>query len=197
LYEIFPKFQVTGTGGGWLPPAARWPEVTTDIGVGQIRAIELVADNPGDWAILCHKSHHTMNAMGHQVPTLLGVQQGDLVDRINKLVPDYMAMGETGMAEMSEMAAMMPMPLPENTLPMMTGKGQFGDVNMGGMFSVLKVREGLAKNDFKDPGPYQFPKGTMAYEFIGKVSEAPRQNLENNKSAVEVQVRKPAGHEGH
>jgi len=36
----------------------------------------------------------------------------------------------------SEMAAMMPMPMPfpENTLPMMTGKGQFGDVNMGGCF---------------------------------------------------------------
>jgi FtsP/CotA-like multicopper oxidase with cupredoxin domain len=191
------EFKVTGTDGGWVPPTARWPEVTTDIGVGQMRAIEFVADNPGDWAIHCHKSHHTMNAMGHQVPTLLGVQQGDLVDKISNLVPDYMAMGETGMAEMSEMAAMMPMPLPENTLPMMTGKGQFGDVNMGGMFSVLKVREGLAKHDFKDPGPYQFPKGTMAYEFVGELPEAPRQKLENDKNAVEVQVRKPIAHEGH
>jgi len=191
------EFQVTGTDGGWVPPSARWPEVTTDIGVGQMRAIEFVADNPGDWAIHCHKSHHTMNAMGHQVPTLLGVHQADLVDKIGNLVPDYMAMGKTGMAEMSEMAAMMPMPLPENTLPMMTGKGQFGDVNMGGMFSVLKVRKGLAKNDFKDPGTYQFPKGTMAYEFVGDVPEPPRQNVKNDKNAVEVKVRKPTGHEGH
>lgn len=191
------EFQVTGTDGGWIPPTARWSEVTTDIGVGQMRAIEFVANNPGDWAFHCHKSHHTMNAMGHQVPTLLGIQQGDLVDKISNLVPDYMAMGETGMAEMSEMAEMMPMPLPENTLPMMTGKGQFGDVNMGGMFSVLKVREGLAKGDYKDPGHYQFPKGSMAYEFVGDAPEPPRQSATDEKAVVEVQVRKPTGHTGH
>jgi len=28
-------FHVTGTDGGWIPPTARWLEVTTDIGVGQ------------------------------------------------------------------------------------------------------------------------------------------------------------------
>ena len=191
------EFQVTGTDGGWVPPTARWPEVTTDIGVGQMRAIEFVANNPGDWAFHCHKSHHTMNAMGHQVPTLLGVKQDDLVDKISNLVPDYMAMGETGMTEMSDMAAMMPMPLPENTLPMMTGKGQFGDVNMGGMFSTLKVREGLAKGDYRDPGHYQFPKGTLAYEFVGDAPEPPRQSVTDEKAAVEVQVRKPTGHAGH
>jgi FtsP/CotA-like multicopper oxidase with cupredoxin domain len=191
------EFQVTGTDGGWVPPTARWPEVTTDIGVGQMRAIEFVANNLGDWAFHCHKSHHTMNAMGHQVPTLLGVKQDDLVDKISNLVPDYMAMGETGMSEMSDMAAMMPMPLPENTLPMMTGKGQFGDVNMGGMFSILKVREGLAKGDYKDPGHYQFPKGTLAYEFVGDAPEPPRQSVTDEKAAVEVQVRKPTGHAGH
>lgn len=185
------EFQVTGTDGGWVPPTARWPEVTADIGVGQMRAIEFVANNPGDWAIHCHKSHHTMNAMGHQVPTLLGVQQGDLVDKISNLVPDYMAMGETGMAEM------MPMPLPENTLPMMTGKGQFGDVNMGGMFSTLKVRAGIAKGDFKDPGSYKFPKGSVAYEFAGQLPEAPRHAAVDGKTLVEVKVRKPTGHEGH
>jgi FtsP/CotA-like multicopper oxidase with cupredoxin domain len=31
------EFVVTGTDGGWIPPRARWPEVTTDIGVGQMR----------------------------------------------------------------------------------------------------------------------------------------------------------------
>lgn len=191
------EFQVTGTDGGWVPPTARWPEVTTDIAVGQMRTIEFVANNPGDWAFHCHKSHHTMNAMGHQVPTLLGVKQDDLVDKITNLVPDYMAMGETGMAEMSEMAAMMPMQLPENTLPMMTGKGQYGDVNMGGMFSILKVREGLAKDDYKDPGHYQFPKGTMAYEFVGDAPEPPRQSAIDEKTVLEVQVRKPTGHAGH
>ena len=99
----------------------------------------------------------------------------------------------------SEMAAMMPMPMPfpENTLPMMTGKGQFGDVNMGGMFTTLKVREGLARNDYKDPGPYQFPKGSVAYEFVGETPDAQRQIVTDDKAALEVQVRKPTGHAGH
>jgi len=97
----------------------------------------------------------------------------------------------------SEMAAMMPVPLPENTLPMMTGKGQFGDVNMGGMFSTLKVREGLGRNDYKDRGPYQFPKGSVAYEFVGEMLDVQRQSVADDKVAVEVQVRKPTGHAGH
>ena len=191
------EFQVAGTDGGWVQPSARWPEVTTDIGVGQMRAIEFVASELGDWAIHCHKSHHTMNAMGHQVPTLLGVKQDDLVDKMTNLVPDYMPMGETGMAEMTDMANMMDMPLPENTLPMMMGKGQYGDISMGGMFSTLKVRDGLAKNDYRDPGPYQHPAGTVAYEFNGELPEANRQAARDTTNAIEVQVRKPSGHDGH
>jgi len=193
------EFQVTGTDGGWVPPSARWPEVTTDIAVGQMRAVEFVADEPGDWALHCHKSHHTMNAMGHEVPTLLDVKQDDLVKKISNLVPDYMAMGETGMSEMSDMAAMMDMPLPENTLPMMTGTGQYGAIEMGGMFSTLKVREGLARNDYRDPGAYAHPKGTVASEYGGadKVPEAKRPPINNAPAAVEVQVRKPQGHGEH
>ena len=158
-------FEVTGTDGGWVPKAARWPEVTADVAVGQMRAIEFVANNPGDWAFHCHKSHHTMNAMGHQVPTMIGVKQKDLAKKMNKLVPDYMAMGEAGMSDMGGME----MPLPDNTLPMMTGQGPFGPVEMGGMFTVLKVREGLGRNDYKDPGWYKHPKGTVAYEYTGEL----------------------------
>ena len=40
-------FEVTGTDGGWVPQGARWPEVTTDVAVGQMRAIEFVADDAG------------------------------------------------------------------------------------------------------------------------------------------------------
>jgi len=29
----------------------------------------------------------------------------------------------------------------------------------------VKVREGLARNDYRDPGWYQHPKGTVAYEW--------------------------------
>jgi FtsP/CotA-like multicopper oxidase with cupredoxin domain len=193
------EFMVTGTDGGWVPPSARWPEVTTDIAVGQMRALEFLADELGDWALHCHKSHHTMNAMGHEVPTLLDVKQDDLVKKISNLVPDYMAMGETGMSEMSDMAAMMDMPLPENTLPMMTGTGQYGPIEMGGMFSTLKVREGLARNDYKDPGPYRHPKGSVAREYDGfdQAPEIKRPQIKDEAPAVEVQVRKPGGHGEH
>ena len=193
------EFQVTGTDGGWVPPSARWPEVTTDIAVGQMRALEFVADEPGDWALHCHKSHHTMNAMGHEVPTLLGVNQDDLVEKVRNLVPDYMSMGETGMSEMTDMAAMMDMPLPENTLPMMTGTGQYGAIEMGGMFTTLKVRDGLARNDYKDPGAYQHPKGSVAREYDGadKVPEVKRLPVKDEAPAVEIEVCRPNGHGEH
>src|SRR5882672_11846 len=93
-------FEVTCTDGGWTPPSARIPEVTTDVPVGAMRAIEFVADEPGDWAFHCHKSHHTMNAMGHEVKNFIGVNKKDLAKSIRKLVPDYMPMGSSGMADM-------------------------------------------------------------------------------------------------
>lgn len=191
------EFQVTGTDGGWVPPTARWPEVTTDVAVGQMRAIEFIADNPGDWAFHCHKSHHTMNPMGHQVPTLLGVKQSDLVGKISNLVPDYMAMGETGMAEMTEMKAMMDMPLPENTLPMMTGTGQYGAIDMGGMFTTVKVREGLARNNYNDPGPYKHPQGTVAREVVNDLPPVERPAMDDSEGGMEMSVRKPKGHMAH
>jgi len=162
------NFEVTGTDGGWVPKSARWPEVTTDIAVGQMRAIEFIADAPGDWAFHCHKPHHTMNAMGHSVPTMIGVDQKGIAEKITKLVPDYMVMGDKG-ASMGGME----MPIPDNTLPMMTGQGQFGPIEMGGMFTVVKVREGLARNDYKDPGWYRQPTGTQAYEWTGEMPAAP------------------------
>ena len=78
-------------------------------------------------------------------------------------MPDYMVMGERGMADMGEME----MPLPDNTLPMMTGTGPFGAIEMGGMFTVVKVRDGLPRGDYSDPGWYEHPQGTVAYEWTG------------------------------
>jgi len=165
------EFKVSCTDGGWVDPAAAWDEVSIDCAVGQMRAFDFVADEPGDWAIHCHKSHHTMNAMGHSVKNYIGVNKKDLAKRIAKIAPGYMPMGSNGMGEMGSME----MPLPENTLPMMTGFAQFGPVEMGGMFSVVKVREGLAKNDYTDPGWFKHPEGTVAFEYKGqKLAEAPR-----------------------
>ena len=182
-------FKVTLTDGGWVPESARWPEVTIDIPVGAWRAIEFIANEPGDWAFHCHKLHHTMNSMGHDVKTFIGVQQRDLAKAIRKLAPDYMPMGSTGMQQMAEME----MPLPDNTLPMMTGTGQFGAMGLGGMVSVVMVREGLAANDYKNPGWYKHPAGSVAYRIDRQDSSPPRQseNATTSKQSVNVQVVKP------
>jgi FtsP/CotA-like multicopper oxidase with cupredoxin domain len=155
------EFVVAGTGGGWVPQGARWPEVTADIAVGQVRAIEFTAAAPGDWAFHCHKSHHTMNAMGHRVPTMIGVDQSDLEQKIAALVPNYMSAGD-----MQNMDGKMA--LPENTLPMMGGAGPYGSIEMGGMFTVVKIRPDLAPGDYRDPGWYHAPRNTVAYLWKGE-----------------------------
>jgi len=196
------EFVVTGTDGGPTPKGSRWPEVTTDIAVGQMRQVEFVADEEGDWAFHCHKSHHTMNAMGHDVPTLIGVDHSGLARKITRLVPDYMVMGERGMADMAEME----MPLPDNTIPMMTGEGPFGSVEMGGMFSVLKVRADQKPGDYTDPGWHRHPPGTVAFEWTGALTDPARFAAEGGRSMppvrkgsepVEVRVRKPGPRGGH
>jgi FtsP/CotA-like multicopper oxidase with cupredoxin domain len=148
------QFEVTGTDGGPVQPSARFREVTTDVPVGATRDIEFVADAVGDWAFHCHKAHHTMNAMSHDLPNMIGVRPGPSQAKIRSVLPGYMAMGEAGMGGMMDMGR------PKNTLPMMTGQGPFGDIEMGGMFTVLKVRERLAS--YEDPGWYKHPEGTVA-----------------------------------
>ena len=197
------EFQVTGTDGGPVPHSARWNEVTTDVAVGQMRQLEFTANEEGDWAFHCHKSHHTMNAMGHNIPTMIGVDHRDVVSKISKLIPDYMVMGERGMADMGEME----MPLPDNTVPMMTGQGPFGGVEMGGMFSVLKVRQDQAPGDYSSPPWYRHPSGSVAYEWTGALPAAATEPAPGKGSmpsagvpaeGIEVQIRKPvSGHSQH
>jgi FtsP/CotA-like multicopper oxidase with cupredoxin domain len=186
------RFEVTGTDGGWIPPAARWPEVTVDIGVGQMRAIEFQADAPGDWAFHCHKSHHTMNAMGHGVPNLIGVDHRGVARKINDLVPGYMVMGEKG----GSMGGMK-MPLPENTLPMMDGKGPFGGIEMGGMFTMIKVREGLARGDYTDPGWYRHPAGSVAREVAAPAEPVRAPAAPAAPGEAVGTVKRGGGHGGH
>lgn len=190
------EFEVTGTDGGWTRPESRWPEVTTDIAVGQMRAVEFTATDLGDWAFHCHKSHHTMNAMGHDVPTMIGVDHQGVAAKINQLVPGYMVMGERGMADMGEMQ----MPIPDNTLPMMAGDGPFGAIGMGGMFTTVKVRKDQKPGDYRDPGWYKHPAGSVAHEWTGGLPEPVRGQGTGKpaaRSGVEMTVRKPGGHAGH
>ena len=162
------RFYVTGGDGGRWPRHTWHPEVTALVAVGQTRDLEFVADVNGDWAFHCHKAHHTMNAMGHDIPNPLGVKQQDLAERIREVLPGYMAMGEHGMAEHQVHIDMGHMEGPENTMPMMMGEGPFGKLEMGGMFTVVKVRDELPK-DGSDPGWYQHPRGTQ----VRRVSQDP------------------------
>lgn len=154
------QFEVTGSDGGRWPPGRWQREVTTIVGVGQVRDLEFVAV-PGDWAFHCHMAHHTMNPMGHDLPNPVGVEQGDLVPGIAALVPGFTAMGQHGMSEHAQHLAAGHVTGPPNTLPMMMGRGPYGNLEMGGMFTVIKVRDDLAPGDFRDPGWYRQPPKTM------------------------------------
>jgi FtsP/CotA-like multicopper oxidase with cupredoxin domain len=178
------RFWVTGSDGDRWPKSAWRHEVTEIIGVGQMRDYEFIADNPGDWAFHCHMAHHTMNAMGHTVPNPTGVDQRGVENKIRTMLPGYMAMGKAGMADMASMADM-GVQGPENTLPMMTGNGPYGPIEMGGMFTTLKVRENLAANDYGDPGWYRHPDGTTAK----KVAFDPAYAVEDSMAGMK--------HDGH
>jgi manganese oxidase len=188
------EFEVTGTDGGPTPKGSRWPEVTADVAVGQMRQLEFIADEPGDWAMHCHKSHHTMGAMGHGVPTMIGVDHRGLVKPLQRSVPDYMVMGERGMADMGEMQ----MELPANTFPMMTGTGPYGPIEMGGMFTVLKVRADQKAGDYSDPGNYAMPPGTQARPVETASAPAPKSAAPATPAPKPAaDARKPAGHQHH
>src|SRR6185436_17192077 len=111
------QFRITETDGGRIPQSAQWPETTVLVPTGSTRTIELVADEPGDWAFHCHMTHHVMNQMGHRLPNMTGVQAGDLDEKVRRLLPGYMTMGQAGMADMGAMA----MPVPPNSIPMVGG----------------------------------------------------------------------------
>ncbi len=152
------NFKITATDGEKIPDSAQWPETTVLMAVGQTRDIEFVADAPGDWIMHCHMTHHIMNQMGHEFPNMVGVKPGDLNQKIGKLVPGYMTMGQTGMAGMAQMG----MTVPDNSVPMKGTKGPFGYHGAGGMFTIVKVRDKLSSYD--DPGWYKHPPGTVASE---------------------------------
>ena len=161
------QFEVTGSDGGRWPRSLWRPEVTEIVGVGQTRDLEFTAI-PGDWAFHCHMSHHTMNAMGHEIPNTLGVQQADIEREVKEMLPGFMKMGEFGMAEHQEHTDGGHQG-PENTLAMMTGQGPHGNIEMGGMFTMVKVRDDIQPGDFSDPGWYDAPPRTVA----SKISSDP------------------------
>ncbi|MBA2408740.1 MAG: copper oxidase [Gammaproteobacteria bacterium] len=168
------QFPVVETDGGQIPDSAQQLETSVLTAVGQSRAFEFIANEPGDWAMHCHMTHHVMNQMGHDFPNMIGVNPGDLDRAVGSLIPGYMTMGADGMGEMGQMSQTptkegmgqmagmdhMAMPVPPNSIPMVGGPGPFDYITMGGLFTVLKVRENLTSYD--DPGWYEYPEGTVA-----------------------------------
>ncbi|MEO8605335.1 MAG: copper oxidase [bacterium] len=150
------SFKIVETDGGPIAESAQWPETTVLVPVGATRTIEFIAA-PGDWAMHCHMTHHVMNQMGHKFPNMIGVEPGGIDNKVRQLLPGYMSMGKDGMGDMAEMG----MPVPENSIAMVGGPGPFDYITMGGMFTILKVREHLTSYD-TDPGWYDNPPGTVA-----------------------------------
>ncbi len=151
-------FEIVETDGGQVQKSARQPETTVIVPVGSARVVEFVADAPGDWPLHCHMTHHVMNQMGHDAPVMLGADLSDADRRIRKVVPGYMSMGlENGMGGMGEMK----MPMPANSVPMKGLEGPFSFIDMGGMFTIVKIRKRLPKGG-GDPGWYDHPAGEVA-----------------------------------
>ena len=150
------RFKLVATDGGDIPESAQRPDTTVLVPVGSTRTVEFIADNPGDWAIHCHMTHHAMTQMGHGLPNLIGVKSGSLDKKVRTFLPGYMTMGQDGMGDMAEMG----MKAPRNSLPMVGSDGPHSYIDMGGMFTIFKVRENLTSYD--DPGWYQAPPGTQA-----------------------------------
>jgi FtsP/CotA-like multicopper oxidase with cupredoxin domain len=154
------QFPVIETDGGQIPESAWQMETSVLTAVGQSRAIEFVADEPGDWAMHCHMTHHVMTQMGDQFPNMIGVKPGDFDAKARKLLPGYMTMGQDGMGDMAEHIESGHMPVPRNSTPMVGGPGPFDYITMGGLFTILKVHPDLQSYD--DPGWYKHPPGTVA-----------------------------------
>lgn len=149
------SFRVTATDGGPLPESNGWKEVSILVPVGSTRTIEFIADQPGDWPLHCHMTHHVMNQMGHGLPNTVGADLGRIDETLYAHVPAYGDM-EDEMGAGGDHSSL----APPNSLPMIGGKGPYGTITMSGMFTILKVRESIAEG--VEPGWYEAPPETIA-----------------------------------
>lgn len=189
------EFLVTRRGAKRLPPSAQYSEVTISVAPGESRDIEFIADNPGDWAFHCHKSHHMMNQMQHNMPNLTGIDKQGIEERIKQFYPNFMGlMNINGMGDMFEMYGskkMMDtdfeMKVPPNLSPI-GNPGPFGVIELGGMFTVFKVRDNLTS--YVDPGWYQNPPGTVA-EAVNMESMHQIKGQDHNMNEMQKQNSSP------
>lgn len=189
------EFLVTRKGGKRLPPSAQYSAVTVNVAPGETRDIEFVADNPGDWTFHCHKSHHTMNQMQHDMPNLLGINKAEIESKLREFFPDIMGlMNINGMGHMFEMYGTtkaphgMPVKLPLNLSPI-GNPGPFGVIEMGGMFTILKVRDKL--ESYADPGWYKHPPGTVAESIYINGNPPPPSQLKESWFSQDEEKKNP------
>ncbi len=92
-------FWVTGTEGGRMPESAWYPGNTVLVAVAQVREVEFIANNVGDWPFHCHMFHHTMNFMS----TMVGPMGGHTVSGMGAGLSPSGGMGiATGGGALSE-----------------------------------------------------------------------------------------------
>jgi manganese oxidase len=180
------SFRVTATDGGDVPESAQQPDTTVLVPVGSTRVIEFVPEEAGDWAMHCHMTHHVMTQMGHGLPPMTGADTRRLDQRMSRILPKYMTMGTTGMGNMGEMN----MPIPPNSLPMRGARGPFSYIDMGGMFTILKVRDDPERAD--PAGWYTHPAGTVA-----ALADPARMSADGVTPPAAPAAREPSGHGGH
>jgi hypothetical protein len=117
---------------------------------------------------------------------MIGVNPDGVDEKVRPLLPAYMTMGQAGMGGMGE--HMVHMGVPRNSIPMVGGPGPFAYIDMGGMFTILKVREQVSGYD--DPGWYEHPAGTVA-------DAASADDLRRDEVDVNLVVAPVAPHGGH
>jgi hypothetical protein len=92
------------------------------------------------------------------LPNVIGVDPAQLEARVQDLIPGTMVMGTQGMGEHGQHVTAGHMAVPENSVPMVGGEGPRGYIPMGGLMTIVKVRDGITS--YGDPGWYQNPPGT-------------------------------------
>jgi len=70
---------------------------------------------------------------------------------------------------------------------------------MGGMFSVVAVWFKIETGDYKDPGWFKHPEGTVSYEWTGESKNAMRapDQAPGRTTTAEFRVVKPGSRSSH
>ena len=157
-------FWVTGTEGGRIPETAWIPGNTVLVGVAQVREIEFIANNPGDWMLHCHMFHHVMNFMS----TMVGPMGGHTVQGMRAGQSATGGMGvATGGPALSDaygpslgrsMGEQLGIERAVGNMSAMPGMGLGGQGGMAGMPGMASGGDPRTKNPRKVPG---YPQGMM------------------------------------